>query len=168
MLITIIHGCSTTKELSDEAPLLRKSDVFVNSEAAVDSVENIVQPTPNQRFLGIPFGLLLYQSAKDSVGADFDAWLAKKPKRKKRMQAIWSDKQIDRMRTYKTGFQAWKKRNGEAPVLTDSISRAINTQKLSAFFSNEGYFNARVKADVSVVAKKARVRYDVETKAPYF
>ena len=168
MLIAIIGGCSATKELSDEAPLLLKSNVFVNNEVAVDSVENIVQPTPNKRFLGIPFGLLLYQSAKDSVGADFDAWLAKKPRRKKRMQAIWSDKQIDRMRTYKTGFQAWKKRNGEAPVLTDSLSRAFNAQKLNSFFSNEGYFNAHVKADVAVVAKKASVRYDVETKAPYF
>ncbi|MEK9531230.1 MAG: hypothetical protein VWZ86_07165, partial [Flavobacteriaceae bacterium] len=84
------------------------------------------------------------------------------------MEAIWSDKQIDRMRAYKTGFQQWKKRNGEAPVLTDSLSRAFNAQKLTAFFSNEGYFNTRVQTALEVNNKKAKVRYEVQTNAPYF
>lgn len=163
-----MHGCSVTKELKNEAPLLQSSKVFVNNEVAVDSIENIVQPKPNQRFLGIPFGLLLYQSANDSVGVNFDAWLHKNPRRKKRMEAVWSDKQIDRMRAYKTGFQQWKKRNGEAPVLTDSLSRAFNAQKLTAFFSNEGYFNTRVQTALEVNNKKAKVRYEVQTNAPYF
>jgi len=163
-----MSACSATKDLTDQAPLLLSSKVFVNNELAVDSIENIVQPKPNQRFLGIPFSLLLYQSANNQAGSDFDNWLEKKPKRQKRLEAIWSKKQLDRMRAYKTGFQEWKKRNGEAPVVSDSLSRAFNAQKLTAFYSNEGYFNTQVQSSINSLNKKAKVRYDVQTNAPYY
>lgn len=161
-------GCSVTKRLPPDAVLLKKNEVIVNGESAVDSVENIVQPKPNKRFLGIPFGLLLYQSANDSSGVAFDRWLTKKPNRKKRMESLWSKKQLAKMRDYKVGFQDWKKRNGEPPVFTDSLSSASNAQKLKSFFSNEGYFNAAVKTATNTQNLKSIVRYSVTTNAPYY
>ena len=167
-LLAFVVGCSVTKHLPQGTVLLQKNEVAVNGESAVDSVKNIVQPTPNKRFLGIPFGLLLYQSANDSTGVAFDRWLSKKPKRKKRMESLWSAKQVAKMKDYKVGFQDWKKRNGEAPVLTDSISSATNAQKLQAFFSNEGYFNASVETSTAAHNRKAQVKYDITTNAPYY
>lgn len=168
MLLGITVGCSAVRNLPKDGILLRKNTVIVDDQAAVDTVANIVQPKPNNRFLGIPFGLLLYQSAKDSTDVAFDNWLAKKPGRKKRMNAIWSEKQVKKMKAYKSGFQAWKRKTGEAPVLSDSISTAINAQKLKAFFSNEGYFNAVVKTTASNKNRSASVNYNVSTNTPYF
>lgn len=167
-LFAFTFGCSVIKRLPQDAVLLQKNEILVNGERAVDSVKNIVQPKPNKRFLGIPFGLLLYQSANDSSGIAFDDWLTKKPNRKKRMKSIWSAKQVTKMKEYKIRFQDWKKRTGEAPVITDSISSASNTQKLNAFFSNEGYFNASVKTSTTTQNRKAHVRYEVSTNQPYF
>lgn len=161
-------GCSATKQLPNDTVLLKKNELLVNEKNAVDSLKNIIKPNPNKRFLGIPFGLLLYKSANDSAGFAFDKWIAKKPNRQKRMEAMWSAKQVAKMRDYITGFQDWKKRTGEAPVLTDTFTRATNAQKLRAFFSNEGYFNTLVKTDVEIKNQKANVRYQVTTNAPYF
>lgn len=161
-------GCSVTKHLPQDAVLLQKNEILVNGEHAVDSVKNIIQPKPNKRFLSIPFGLLLYQSANDSSGVSFDRWLKKKPNRKRRMESLWSAKQVKKLRDYKTGFQDWKKRTGEPPVFTDSLSRASNAQKLNAFFSNEGYFNSVVKTATDTKKQKALVNYHVTTNAPYF
>ena len=69
MLLGITVGCSAVRNLPEGSVLLRKNTVIVDDQAAVDTVANIVQPKPNNRFLGIPFGLLLYQSAKDSTDA---------------------------------------------------------------------------------------------------
>ncbi len=167
-LLAFVVGCSVTKRLQPDAILLQKNEILVNGESAVDSVKNIVQPKPNKRFLGVPFGLLLYQSASDSAGVAFDQWLTKKTNRKNRMESLWSAKQVEKMRDYKTGFQDWKKRSGEPPVLTDSISRSTNAQKLNAFFSNEGYFNARVETSITAQNRKAQVRYEATTYAPYY
>lgn len=161
-------GCSVTKHLPQDAVLLQKNEILVNGEHAVDSVKNIIQPKPNKRFLSIPFGLLLYQSANDSAGVSFDRWLKKKPNRIRRMESLWSAKQVKKLRDYKTGFQDWKKRTGEPPVFTDSLSRASNAQKLNAFFSNEGYFNSVVKTATDTKKQKALVNYHVTTNAPYF
>lgn len=168
MLLGITAGCSAIRNLPDNDLLLRKNSVIVDDQVAVDTVLNIVQPKPNNRFLGIPFGLLLYQSAKDSTNITFDNWLAKKPRREKRMNAIWSEKQVKKMKVYKSGFQSWKRKTGEAPVLSDSISTAINAQKLKAFFSNEGYFNAAVKTNVISRNQNASVTYEVIINTPYF
>ena len=161
-------GCSVTKHLPQDAVLLQKNEILVNGEHAVDSVKNIIQPKPNKRFLSIPFGLLLYQSANDSAGVSFDRWLKKKPNRIRRMESLWSAKQVKKLRDYKTGLQDWKKRTGEPPVFTDSLSRASNAQKLNAFFSNEGYFNSVVKTATDTKKQKALVNYHVTTNAPYF
>jgi len=168
VLLGITVGCSAVRNLPEVSVLLRQNTVIVDDQAAVDTVANIVQPKPNNRFLGIPFGLLLYQSAKDSTDVAFDNWLNKKPGRKKRMNAIWSEKQVKKMKAYKSSFQAWKRKTGEAPVLSDSISTAINAQKLKAFFSNEGYFNAVVKTTASTKKRNAAVNYNVSTNTPYF
>jgi hypothetical protein len=78
-------------------------------------LQSIVQPKPNNRFLGIPFGLLLYQSAKDSTDIAFENWLAKKPGRKKRMNSIWSEKQVKKMKAYKSGFKRGKEKQVKLP-----------------------------------------------------
>jgi hypothetical protein len=168
VLLGIAVGCSAVRSLPEDGILLRKNTVIVDDQVAVDSVVNIVQPKPNNRFLGIPFGLLLYQSAKDSTDIAFENWLAKKPNRKKRMNAIWSEKQVKKMKAYKSSFQAWKRKTGEAPVLSDSVAIAINKQKLKAFFSNEGYFNALVETNTDINNRNASVNYNISTNTPYF
>jgi len=168
VLLGITVGCSAIRNLPEDSILLRKNSVFVDNRLAVDTVANIVQPKPNNRFLGIPFGLLLYQSAKDSTDSAFENWLAKKPNRKKRMNAIWSEKQVKKMKVYKSAFHAWKRKTGEAPVLSDSLSTTIIAQKLNAFFSNEGYFNATVEISTTLSNRNASVKYNVSTNTPYF
>ncbi|MFL2575986.1 MAG: hypothetical protein ACJ0QD_02295 [Flavobacteriaceae bacterium] len=112
VLLGITVGCSAVRNLPEVSVLLRQNTVIVDDQAAVDTVANIVQPKPNNRFLGIPFGLLLYQSAKDSTDVAFDNWLNKKPGRKKRMNAIWSEKASKKNEGLQKQFSSMEKKNG--------------------------------------------------------
>ena len=125
VLSTIAGGCSINNSLPTGTVLLKKNKVQVDDKLASDSIIKIIRPTPNKKFFGIPLGVFLYQSINDSTDTSFEDWLITKPNRKKRMTTIWSKKQVDKMKAYKSSYQKWKKRNGEPPVLADSITALL-------------------------------------------
>ncbi len=169
---TMFSGCRVTKSLDENDLLLGQNQFYYNGKRTfVDSIQALVPQQPNKKILGIPVRLLLYQSANDSAAVDFDNWLQKTPKRSKRMQAIWSQKQIDQMRSYRVQFQDWKMRNGEPPSLIDSLYYNNYADNISTYLSNNGYFKAKtnVRKDItSTTGQTANLVYDIQTGLPYY
>ena len=113
----MLSGCRVTKSLDENDLLLDQNQFYYNGNRTfADSIQALVPQQPNKRILGIPLRLLLYQSANNSAAVDFDNWLQKTPKRSKRMQAIWSQKQIDQMRSYRVQLQDWKQEKRRATL----------------------------------------------------
>lgn len=170
-LTTILVGCSVHKSIDDERYLLNENIIIYNGERTnVDSLRRLISQKPNNKLLGIPLKLLLHQSANLNVNYDFDQWLQKKPKRQARMQKIWSQKQIDQMRSYKTRFQEWKMRNGEPPSLVDSLLYASYANNLRTYLSNKGYFKTSVEVEEIIEnesKKRKNLVYNIQTGLPY-
>ena len=168
----MLSGCRVTKSLDESDLLLDQNQFYYNGNRTfADSIQALVPQQPNKKILGIPMRLLLYQSANDSAAVDFDNWLQKTPKRSKRMQAIWSQKQIDQMRSYRVQLQDWKKRNGEPPSLIDSLLYNNYADNISTYLSNNGYFKAKTnvrKEITSVTGQTANLVYDIQTGLPYY
>ena len=160
-------GCSISKNIPSEKFYLEKNIVMVNGEKASDSILKILNSKPNKKFLGIPLKTMLYNSARNNSGKKFEYWLNEKPKRKKVLTDIFSKKQLDRIKKYKMDFQNWKKRNGSAPVLSDSISRLQNKLNLKSYFSNQGFFNSKVKTNYISKNQRGIDIYKIETNNPY-
>ena len=168
----MLSGCRVTKSLDENDLLLDQNQFYYNGNRTfADSIQALVPQQPNKKILGIPVRLLLYQSANDSAAVDFDNWLQKTPKRSKRMQAIWSQKQIDQMRSYRVQLQDWKKRNGEPPSLIDSLYYTNYADNISTYLSNNGYFKAKtnVRKEITSTTKQtANLVYDIQTGLPYY
>ena len=168
----MLSGCRVTKSLDESDLLLDQNQFYYNGNRTfADSIQALVPQQPNKKILGIPVRLLLYQSANDSAAVDFDNWLQKTPKRSKRMQAIWSQKQIDQMRSYQVQLQDWKKRNGEPPSLIDSLYYTNYADNISTYLSNNGYFKAKTnvrKEITSTTGQTANLVYDIQTGLPYY
>ena len=168
----MLSGCRVTKSLDENDLLLDQNQFYYNGNRTfADSIQAVVPQQPNTKILGIPVRLLLYQSANDSASVDFDNWLQKTPKRSKRMQAIWSQKQIDQMRSYRVQLQDWKKRNGEPPSLIDSLYYTNYADNISTYLSNNGYFKAKtnVRKEITSTTKQtANLVYDIQTGLPYY
>ena len=168
----MLSGCRATKSLDENDLLLDQNQFYYNGNRTfADSIQALVPQQPNKKILGIPVQLLLYQSANDSAAVDFDNWLQKTPKRSKRMQTIWSQKQIDQMRTYRVQLQDWKKRNGEPPSLIDSLFYNNYADIISTYLSNNGYFKAKTivrKEITSPTGQTANLIYDIQTGLPYY
>ncbi|MEC7568313.1 MAG: hypothetical protein VYA01_04810, partial [Bacteroidota bacterium] len=168
----MLSGCRATKSLDKNDLLLDQNQFYYNGNRTfADSIQALVPQQPNKKILGIPVQLLLYQSANDSAALDFDNWLQKTPKRSKRMQTIWSQKQIDQMRSYRVQLQDWKKRNGEPPSLIDSLFYNNYADIISTYLSNNGYFKAKTivrKEITSPTGQTASLIYDIQTGLPYY
>ena len=168
----MLSSCRVTKKIGAEDLLLDQNLFYYNgSRTFADSIQSLVPQQPNKRVLGIPLRLLIYQSANENAATEFDNWLQKKTKRKKRMQSIWSQKQINQMRSYKVQFQKWKQRNGEPPSLIDSLYFDRYANDITTFLSNHGYFKARtevIKEHTSLSRQTANLIYNIQTGLPYY
>ena len=77
-LTTILVGCSVHKSIDDERYLLNENIIIYNGERTnVDSLRRLISQKPNNKLLGIPLKLMLYQAANPNINNDFDQWLQK-------------------------------------------------------------------------------------------
>ena len=168
---TILVGCSVHKSIDADQYLLNENIITYNGQRTnVDSLRKLIPQKPNNKLMGIPLKLMLFQAAKPNAGDDFDRWLEKKTQRLSRMQKIWSQKQIDQMRAYKIRFQEWKMRNGEPPSIVDSLRYADYARNLQTYQSNHGYFKAMVMVEETIeneAKKRKNLVYNIQTGLPY-
>ena len=169
LLLIFFEACKTINEIAGENYLLEKNIILKNNEELInDPIRFLSLDKPNKRILGIPFKLHLHEMASEKPDSIFEEWLRRKSKRKKLLNKILSSKQVNEIKRYKSSFNKWLKKNGEAPVFIDSSTIANNIERFKQYFKNKGFFNTHVEVKKRLLPnQKGIVQYLIQTDNQY-
>ena len=169
LLLIFFEACKTINEIAGENYLLEKNIILKNNEELInDPIRFLSLDKPNKRILGIPFKLYLHEMASEKPDSIFEEWLRRKSKRKKILNKILSSKQVNEIKRYKSSFNKWLKKNGEAPVFVDSSTIAKNIERFKQYFKNKGFFNTHVEVKKRLLPnQKGIVQYLIQTDNQY-
>ena len=94
ILLLILYGCNSTKRLTDEEVLLTKNHLIVDGSKNKDEkLSELISLKPNNRTLGIPLALYLYNIGNKNNPKTVEEWAKKKPKKYERLKKLLSEKQ---------------------------------------------------------------------------
>ena len=169
LLLIFFEACKTINEIAGENYLLEKNIILKNNEELInDPIRFLSLDKPNKRILGIPFKLYLHEMASEKPDSVFEEWLRRKSKRKKILNNILSSKQVNEIKRYKSSFNKWLKKNGEAPVFVDSSTIAKNIERFKQYYKNKGFFNTHVEVKKRLLPnQKGIVQYLIQTDNQY-
>ena len=169
LLLIFFEACKTINEIAGENYLLEKNIIIKNNEELInDPIRFLSLDKPNKRILGIPFKLHLHEMASEKPDSIFEEWLRRKSKRKKLLNKILSPKQVNEIKRYKSSFNKWLKKNGEAPVFVDSSTIAKNIERFKQYYKNKGFFNTHVEVKKRLLPnQKGIVQYLIQTDNQY-
>ena len=169
LLLIFFEACKTINEIAGENYLLEKNIIIKNNEELInDPIRFLSLDKPNKRILGIPFKLYLHEMASEKPDSIFEEWLRRKSKRKKLLNKILSSKQVNEIKRYKSSFNKWLKKNGEAPVFVDSSTIAKNIERFKQYYKNKGFFNTHVEVKKRLLPnQKGIVQYLIQTDNQY-
>ena len=169
LLLIFFEACKTINEIAGENYLLEKNIILKNNEELInDPIRFLSLDKPNKRILGIPFKLYLHEMASEKPDSIFEEWLRRKSKRKKLLNKILSSKQVNEIKRYKSSFNKWLKKNGEAPVFVDSSTIAKNIERFKQYYKNKGFFNTHVEVKKRLLPnQKGIVQYLIQTDNQY-
>lgn len=138
ILISVIYGCSGTKNLSEGELLYVGHDIHVekNKETNISrkeiksELDNLIRPKPNKSILGMRPGIFFYNLVGEvKKGSGFKYWV--------------------------------KYRLGKEPVLMNKVDLEYNRKVIQNHIENRGFFNAETQADSTKTNKKVKANYDV-------
>ena len=146
--------------------LLTESIIKVDSvKVSKEEVTNELLQLPNNRFLGIPLQLNIYNLAKPNPQKSYDEWLNRNKNTQKFLTQLLSAKQVDRLGDsfLVSGVSNILKDFGESPVIFDTNKTEKSAIRLKNHYFNQGYFNTKVSTRIDTVSKnkKAKVQYYV-------
>lgn len=170
LLAVFISSCNSVKRVPNGKYLLRKNTIEVNAEKAVNPLlyTYLVQ-RPNQKVLGIPIGLLIYNWSDPNFEKNFEEWIENHPKKSKFLSAVFSNKQVKAYYNSIKKLNEWPIKNGEAPVIVDSLKTKKSKRSLQGYFQNKGYFDAQARfKDTVVKSKQKKITYYIKTNKAYF
>ncbi|MFS4416335.1 BamA/TamA family outer membrane protein [Maribacter sp. 2307ULW6-5] len=171
-LATVVLSCNTLKKVEEDAYLVAKNTILVDSvKVKDDDLASLIIQAPNTSLLGYPLRLNLYNLAKENPDSLYQVWLNKKENRKKRLTKLLSEKQVERLGEsfFVAGLGKWLKDIGEPPVVLDTSRTRLSLERLSAYYDSQGYFNNRTKYVIDSTGKKqrAKVNYEIALGDPF-
>ena len=170
LLLVFIVSCNVTKRVPEGEYLLEKNRIIVN-EKKISSPEiySYLSQKPNVRVAGIPFSLHLYNFGNPNYDTIAKKWPTNKPKLNKKLIKTFSLKQVKALERSATGLNNWFIRNGNAPVISDTLKIKKSTKTLERYYFNIGFWDAEVNfIENKKQDKHVEVDYMVATKEPYF
>ena len=162
-------SCSLQKFLLDEDLILEKTNIKINGNLIKkDSLSDLITFKENSKLLGIPFNAMISSSAKKNPDSIFDEWVNEQKKQKK-LNNIFSPKQVLQLKKYFKNFNDWKINNGEKISLIDSSEINRSLDNLNLYFQNIGYLDNSISFKVTKKpTKKAFVDFNIETGSRYY
>lgn len=162
-------SCSLQKSLLDEDLILEKTNIKINGNLIKkDSLSDLITFKENSKLLGIPFNAMISSSAKKNPDSIFDVWVNEQKKQKK-LNNIFSPKQVLQLKKYFKNFNDWKINNGEKISLIDSSEINKSLDNLNLYFQNIGYLDNSISFKVTKKpTKKAFVDFNIETGSRYY
>ena len=162
-------SCSLQKSLLDEDLILEKTNIKINGNLIKkDSLSDLITFKENSKLLGIPFNAMISSSAMKNPDSIFDEWVNEQKKQKK-LNNIFSPKQVLQLKKYFKNFNDWKINNGEKISLIDSSEINRSLDNLNLYFQNIGYLDNSISFKVTKKpTKKAFVDFNIETGSRYY
>lgn len=172
LLAIVLLSCNSLKKVEDDEYLVVKNSIYADSiKINNEELESLIYQKPNTTVLGYPLRLNLYNLAKENPDSSFNAWLYRKENRKKRLTALLSAKQVERLGEsfLVKGLSDWLKDIGEAPTILDTTRTRLSMARLSAFYKGRGYFtnSTSYEIDTTKNKRKARINYHINLGDPY-
>lgn len=133
-----------------------------------EDINSLLHQKPNRKILNIPLRLHIYNTARPNKDSLFEAWLDKKPKRRKRLTKKLSKKQLDKVKSSSIGFNNWLKKTGEEPVIVDEIKTRKSLKRIRGYYENNGWFDVKPSYKINTKNNKhASIEYDIKTGVPF-
>ena len=173
LLLTIVTlSCNSLKKIEDNEYLVARNTILVDSlKVNNEELGSLIYQKPNTALLGYPLRLNLYNLAKENPDSLYNAWLNRKPKRKKRLTKFLSEKQVNRLGAsfLVKGLSEWLKEIGEAPTVLDTSRTQRSLERLSAYYDAKGYFLNTTTYEIDTTTRKQRVNvnYKINLGKPY-
>lgn len=172
LLAMTLFSCNSLKKIDDYEYLVSKNTLFVDSlKITDDAIKSFIYQRPNASLLGYPLRLNLYNLAKENPDSLYQAWLAKKPNREKRLTKLLSNKQVNRLGEsfFVSGLSDWLKDIGEAPIVLDTSKTRRSLERLSAYYETKGYFNNTTTYEIDSTKRKqkAAISYNIRLGKPF-
>lgn len=167
--MAIFISCDAVKRVNNDELLLTENTIFLNGEKIKESrIYNQLYQEPNARLLGSPLKLHFYNLAKQYPDTAYQAWLHKKPNRIKRLENIYSQKQVNEIEKSYIALNNWIKKSGEAPVIIDEELTKKSRNRLQAWYFNNGWFDAEIDYEIKPQEdKRGEIDYFVTSNTPY-
>lgn len=171
LITTLLFSCSLSKNLVEKDKILKNNNLFVNNVLiSKDSLSNLYLQKKNSSFLGIPIGALIYKSSKNNTDSIFDYWLTSKNNGKK-LNKLFSKKQVIQIKDYYKSFNNWKKNNGEELSIIDTLKTIESATNLNSYFQNIGFLDNVVKFEIEndkTNSNFADINYKISTGPQYY
>jgi len=168
MIFFFISSCSSNIYDQFDEPILVDNVLKVNDSVLKrNPVKFLIQPSPNNNFLGYPLGIAIYNLAEENPDQKFNDWLEKKPRRINRLEKVFSSKQVDQIKRYNYSFNNFLKNLGREPIKISSVNFKENADRLRQYYNSEGYFDAQINFNTNIDSNKAIAEYNVETNERY-
>ena len=166
-IFLVLEGCSSSR-LNDKI-IIDKNEVYEDGRLLSNSPVNFIITTQsNKKFLGIPFGKILYEFSSTNTSDKFDLWINKKENRRKNLEKIISNKQINALNNYTSKFNEWLRKTGEPPAFLKKNEIEISKKRIVQYYKNLGYYNVNVSIDSKKIKeKKIILKYKVERNQKY-
>lgn len=174
IIVVIYSSCNSTKKVPEDKRLLIKNELVVNDTVLKsERIESLLYQKPNSKIplINFPLRLYLFNLAKENADSSYNAWLERKPNRRKNLIKVLSKKQVERLGEsfIVSGMSRFLKKTGEAPVIIDAKRVENSKKRLKYYYTyNKGFFDVEVNSKIdSTGYKKGKVTYSINTGNPY-
>ena len=166
-IFLVLEGCSSSR-LNDKI-IIHKNEVYEDGRLLSNSPVNFIITTQsNKKFLGIPFGKILYESSSINPSDKFDLWINKKENRRKNLEKLISNKQINALNNYTSKFNEWLRNTGEPPAFLKKNEIEISKKRIAQYYKNLGYYDVNVSVESKKIKeKKIILKYKIEPNQKY-
>jgi outer membrane protein assembly factor BamA len=180
MIISLIGlgaSCSPTRRLMDGEYLLVKNVVVESKplkKSERDDISDYVLPKTNKKFLGFwRFYLQIYNLPNpDKLALKKEQQLTRLNDKNQKIAdynaTVTNPKKYKKYKKEQLLFGEWLQKNGEPPVLLDSVKIKKSKELLTNYAQNKGFFQAWVSDSVVFKKKKATVIYTVHRGPSYY
>ena len=168
LLLLVIVSCNVVKHVSDGEHLLEKNTILVNDKKNSSlELQSYLQQKPNQKILGVPFSLHIYNWGNPDTTKI--SWPDNRPSMKKWLTKTFSEKQVEGLRKFSKGFNNWKLKSGNPPVISDIKKVEKSALALERYYANNGFWDATSSfKEKKKEKKRIEVDYLITTGDPYF
>ena len=162
-------ACDAVKRVNSNELLLTKNSFVVNGKPTkTETLSKLSFQNVNSTVFGIPVRLHIYNLARPNKDSIVEAWLDKKPKRRKRLEQKFSKKQVNQIKKSAIGFNRWLKKTGEAPEILDSLKINKTKLNLQRYYFSKGWFDRSVSYTVDTIGqKRATLKFNITTGNPH-